>query len=103
MRRFHDDSGGGKFGGTRRRQYSEGKTAIRVWRLRKPETPGRAKPDPASQDLRPGLVSLESHPNHQLQDSGVSKCPGTRLRQAAETTDLGAGEAAATPSRIIDC
>ena len=59
------------------------------------------QPHPASQDLRPGLVCLEGHPNHQLQDSGVSKCPGTRLRQAAETSNLGATGSAATPSGII--
>ena len=73
--------------------------------LATPETwdAGQGQPYPASQDLRLGLVSLESHPNHQLQNSGIPKGPGTRLRQAAETSNLGATGAAATLSGIIDC
>jgi len=62
---------------------------------------GRARPGVS----RPAtcLVCLEGHPNHQLQNSGIPKGPGTRLRQAAETSNLGATGAAATLSGIIDC
>src|ERR1017187_4601043 len=58
---------------------------------------GQARPGVSIPE--PGF--LEGHPNHQLQDSGVSKGPGTRLRQAAETSNLGATGSAATPSGII--
>src|ERR1019366_7391381 len=51
-----------------------------------------------SGNLGLGLVSLERHPNHQLENSGVPKGSGTRLRQAAETSNLGATGAAATLS-----
>src|ERR1017187_8105617 len=60
---------------------------------------GQARPGVSIPE--PGF--LEGHPNHQLQDSGVSKGPGTRLRQAVETANLGATGAAAALSGIIDC